>query len=1370
LKRIDVVERAAARLWAGQSVAASAASPAERIELLCKTLALEIQVCPGADVMLGGAYSRLQLWDWARPALGGIIWLSDDLDAETRRFASAHELGHYALHRGERIAVFAPCAPSEVDQQADPERLRSEDHRVQEYAPRVRRELEASAFAAELLAPRATVRRLFTADTRTNAERLATHFGISRLLAARRLLDAVLAPSSPGDHTPDAASAPDETSPPNDPAALLARLDASQRLAARAGGPALIVAGPGTGKTATLVGRVASLVLERYIPPERVLALTFSNRAADEMRERLMASGLPGERMPIMTIHAFATTLLREYASRVPHAADEAQLSPDFRILDQANAYLLMEELLGEMPLHYYRVLGNPTASTPTLLDDFSHARDALLTPAAYAALVDAMPLAPESLATPEQGQHKKAHPPDGTFTTEQIARARERAAAYAVWDRALRRRGLVDFGGLIQRAVELLHENDDVLADVRARYPELLVDEFQDTNRAAAELLLLVSGQQGNGLWVVGDQNQAIYRFRGASPGNLPRLVEQYPGLRILTLRRCYRAVPEIVRLGSAMAARMAELAPTPLLSATAMPEASEALRQAMRPLLLEAARGDGDHPAVWQEETFASAAHEGVGIAAAIARQKRAGYTYSDLAVLCRTHKQARAMAAVLASQGIPVSLPGDFFERSEVKDALALLSLAAGPDVSGILRAAPLVVALGYPAPTKGELAATVRHLASERHPLPWALRDRETLSRVSALAAGSLAGLARLGEVATELHNSPGVGSRLAAFLLHPGGYGWRLARVADGLDGPQRDDSTGRDGGADGDSVLPVLESASQAQQALSALGELVRLAWSFDLRWTQEPDFRARLERAVTRRRGTPLAAADTLTPPPNADALPTASLPGARVPATADAPAVRSFLHYLHALRLTAMSVPIPASDEDAVHVLTLHQSKGLEFPVVFLPGLARGQFPANTAGREEVHPPGFRESDAPGEHEAEERCLFYVGVTRARDAVTLTRAISYSRTSETASRTAERSPLLALLEDAPGWRNAPPLLSAEEYNHLLAVASAMAETSDEADDDEAKAGEKMRPASRATTAPAAKPEYPLHDLEQYLACPRQYKYARDYGLFDSAENAVNQFHRYIRRGMQALRDIQAARPDVRWESCEPRLRTLWQQEGPAGHSYDAFYWRATEKILREEWQAITASDGAASGRVTLAQPLKARLSQCVVTLTADRVIAGAAASQTVLVRLHTGRPRESDRKDLRLPLYYLAHLQQHPGTHVEIALAYAGNALENDTNNTSNAANPANAGRANGPRALEHVTEEARKAAERYLDPTRRSRSALDKLDEAALGIAARQFPPRPNEARCAACAYCYVCPSDPESDPETTSESASVSVPLP
>ncbi|MGH2485141.1 MAG: UvrD-helicase domain-containing protein, partial [Ktedonobacterales bacterium] len=518
---------------------------------------------------LGGAHASLQLWRWDHSEAGGVLWVRDDLAAEPRAFAIAHELGHLVLHRGEGATFHATCAPSLVNEQADADDLRREMTGVEEYTPRARRELEANAFAAELLAPAAEVRTLFAARPTCDVDTVARSFGVSVTLARQRLLAAVLT-------APDAdASGPAPSGPTKaphtarDPLALLDGLDASQREAARATGPALIVAGPGTGKTATLVGRVAHLILERGRQPERVLALTFSNRAAGEMRQRLAESGLPAERMPVMTIHAFATTLLREYAARAPHAPDEPPLAPDFRILDETDGFLLAEDLLAEFPLRYYRSFGNPTAHLAALLQDFGRARDALWTPAKYLERASAMraaihdeQTAGEDAADERMESGGAAGRPGrmGASSAEgRRARACERARAYAVWDRALRRAGQLDFGGLIQRAVELLASDEQVLRDVRARYRDVLVDEFQDTNKAAAELLFLLADADGRGLWVVGDHRQAIYRWRGAAPSNMYRLGERYTDLCVHTLGVSYRSVPALLDLGHAMASGMA-------------------------------------------------------------------------------------------------------------------------------------------------------------------------------------------------------------------------------------------------------------------------------------------------------------------------------------------------------------------------------------------------------------------------------------------------------------------------------------------------------------------------------------------------------------------------------------------------------------------------------------------------------------------------------------------------------------------------------------------------------------------------------------------------------------------------------------------
>ena len=1343
---------------AATSLRAQAPAGVHGLDLLRPLLAarnLQLLVVLESEPMLGGAIARLWLHLWEQPHWGGIIWLRAGLAPERQAFAVAHELGHLLLHRGEGIPLRPACDEREVDESAGLSDLRVASGRVEEYTPRARREQEASAFAAELLAPRALLRRRFLASTAVDDETLAAEYGISTSLARQRLADAVLIARVGAEPVPATG---DRSEAPREPCEALAELDASQAAAARAQGPALVVAGPGSGKTKTLVSRVAHLIAEGSVPPEHILALTFSNRAAGEMRERLMESGLPGERIPVMTIHAFAASLLREYATYVPRVTDEPALRPDFRIIGTADGFLLLEELLAELPLRHYRSLGNPTRHLGTLLTDFSRARDALLTPAAYRALVEAMPPAPGTPPDAQDGGRKAkkaaSRPPEGTFTREAIAKARERARAYGVWDSTLRRRGLVDFGGLIMRAVELLRARPDVLAELRARYPQVLVDEFQDTNHAAAELLMLLAGEQGAGLWVVGDRQQSIYRWRGASPANLPRLAEHYPALSIHLLRVCYRSVPAIVRLGSALAERMSAMHPTTAESSSAVTDVLSV------PVALTAHRAAlPTPPPVLRCDTYATRGQERAGLALAIRRHAEDGIAYRDQAVLCRTRAQAAGVARALAQAGIPASQQGDFFEREEIKDVLALLALAAGPDARGLLRAPALLAALGCPALSREGMHALVRAASGLGHPLPGAFpallaaRDVEI-----ALSADQRAGLRRLGGAAQALRYAPAIGDGLGRFLLLPGGYGWHLARVADGLDAPRPDSP-----------IAASLTTPSSARSALEALGALLRLARRFDMRWHGEEGFRESLERVVRRSapQSTPqLAAADAAEPAPDADvAGDGGGAPGAdRVPrggvgaqgpqTTAhedDSLAVACFLRYLSALRTVDEDVVLPAPEEDAVQVLTIHASKGLEFPIVYLPALASGQFPAQVRPDDPL-PPGFREGDEAAEHEAEERCLFYVALTRARDGVVFTRAAAYG------GRGARPSPLLALLDESADYAAAAPLHREDE------LAALPAEDGDELEEDDEEGD---APPPELVPHPSEAPEYTLHELEQYLICPRQYKYARRYRLLDPAENAVYRFHRFVRRGLRELRDLHREAPETaEWEVAERRLRAAWEQDGPAGHAYGVYYWTHAEEILRDEWARMTQVPGAPTEHVRLAETYVATLPGCRVVVTADRVVHPAPdlpAAPDVLVRLHTGRPRPDHEKDLALPLLYLAYTQRHAGREPRIHLVYLGRPLDGESveaaGGDGNVGVAAAAAAAAPAGQVVDMTDEARSCVEKFFPPGRKRINRLDKLLRAAAGIAASRFEPRPESARCAACAFCAVCPADPDESADSS-----------
>ena len=1329
MDRATVVARAARDLRARSPLPSVAPSNSSHpIEDLCARLALTVAPAPQDGAMLGGAHARLQLWRWDYPEQGGVVWVRDDLSAAARAFAIAHELGHLILHRGEGATFHSTCAPSLVSEQVDAEDLRREVRGVEEYTPRARRELEANAFAAELLAPAAAVRALFAASPTCDLDTIAQAFGISIALARQRLLAAVFAAP---DEDATVAAPSRSTEPPHatrDPRELLERLDASQREAARMTGPALIVAGPGTGKTATLVGRVAHLISERGRQPERVLALTFSNRAAGEMRQRLAESGLPAERIPVLTIHAFATTLLREYAARAPHAPDEPPLAPDFRILDETDGFLLAEDLLAEFPLRYYRSFGNPTAHLATLLQDFGRARDALWTPDMYLARASAMPtshhdepVAAESGEAAEfDDERAGSAAADGqaarmgaSTAVGQRARACERARAYAVWDRTLRRAGLLDFGGLIQRAVELLVADELVLRDVRARYRDVLVDEFQDTNIAAAELLLLLAGADGRGLWVVGDHRQAIYRWRGAAPSNMYRLADQYPDLRVHSLRVSYRSVPALLDLGHAMATRMATARAGILPGETG--DRSSAIDAAAAGQRLTAVRAPTAHAPVLYSPDYATAAEECAGVVAAIQAHRGFGYAYADQAVLCRSHKQVRRFTASMSDAGVPSVQVGGFFERPEIKDGLALLALAAGPDARGLLRAPQLLAALGQRMPDAAEWTRAVLTIFVDARPAPACLT---TAHQPDGASAAHSAGFARasavigmLGHIATDMRYRTSVAESLTRFFLRPGGYAWRLLQRA----------SAPNDAGAG-------TVDRGYAATALAALGEFIHIATRFDLRWNTDSAFRERLGRSVRhgthaepRGDATPDEAAKTAAHDPSAGQAPRDALP------------VACFLRYFDALQATGADIVLPAGSDDAVRVMTIHASKGLEFPVVFLPALANGQFPS-VASREDAPVPGLREDGSPAQRLAEEQCLFYVGVTRARDVVAISRAASYSES----GATARASDLLALAQDAAPFQAAPPFPGVP----ALVAGARVAERDDgQLGDDTSFCDEA---ATRDGPRVATKRRFRYDELDQYGRCPRKYKYMRVLGLWDSSENAMLRFHRYIRQGARILRQRAATAPVPDWTTLARELDAEWEAIGPVGHAYEAFYHRGALDMLRREWAEMSASAAGPLG-ADVALPLEAELRDCVVAVEADRMVYDADSVErpgrpVTLIRQHTGTPAKAHEDDLRLPLYAIACRQREPDTQARIELRYRGDALrEPDDGPTPPTTYTVD------------VTAKARHLADAYLRPGRKQRSVLDKLDEAAAGIAAGRFPPKPDEHRCAHCSFHAICPAD-------------------
>jgi DNA helicase II / ATP-dependent DNA helicase PcrA len=398
---------------------------------------------------------------------------------------------------------------------------------------------------------------------------------------------------------------------------LLADLNDGQREAVLHGrGALLVLAGAGSGKTRVIVHRIARLVRDEGVTPWRILAVTFTNKAAGEMRERLAALlGTDANDLWVQTFHAFGARFLRREAAR-------ARLSPSFPIYDDGDQLRLVKGILAE--------LGADEGET--------------LTPRQALSRIDGWKgraLRPEEV---EPG----AYDLEGRLARE----------VYLRYEAALARAGAVDFGDLLMRPVRLLEEDDALRRRWAERFEHVLVDEFQDTNPVQYRLLRLLAGSRGN-VCVVGDDDQAIYRWRGADVENILGFDRDFPGARVVKLERNYRSTRTVLDAAHAVISR--------------------ASRRREKRLWTEAEAGEPLALLVGQDEH-----DEAERIARAVVAERARGTAGEEIAVLYRTNAQSRPIEAALRAARVPYVIVrgASFYERAEVKDAAAYLRLALEP----------------------------------------------------------------------------------------------------------------------------------------------------------------------------------------------------------------------------------------------------------------------------------------------------------------------------------------------------------------------------------------------------------------------------------------------------------------------------------------------------------------------------------------------------------------------------------------------------------------------------------------------------------------------------------------------------------------
>ena len=613
-------------------------------------------------------------------------------------------------------------------------------------------------------------------------------------------------------------------------------------------GPLLVLAGAGSGKTRVLTTRIAHLIHERGVPPDRILAVTFTNKAAGELRDRI--SGLLGEAPKGMwtgTFHALGARILRRHAPLLGW-------SNTFTIFDAEQSLKLIKRTTEDVGVDTRR--WNPKA----IRGHLSGAKNQLI--------------------GPQQFVEENA---DGFDIF-----ARNVAKVYPAYQKSLLAQNAFDFDDLLVKPVELFESNAELLAMYRSRFLFLLVDEYQDTNRAQFRFVELLASEHRN-LMVVGDDDQSIYGWRGADVRNILDFETAFSGAHTVRLERNYRSSPVILSAANAVIAENVDRKGKTLRTD----------RIGGERITLVTTSGETDE-ARWIADQIEAGLSEGPGLA------------YREMAILYRTNAQSRALEDVFRRRGLPYQIVGGvrFYERREIQDVLAYLRLISNP-----LDAGAFERVVNYP--RRGIGNTSLDRLST------WAKAEEIRLLEAAARAdeapdvpKGGVRGLIAFASLVQRYsaHASQmGVGELLEALVKELDVF----RHLAD--EGPEGEDRA--------DNVRELIAGAldynSELQEDLE--GETLDHFTELDL---------------------------------------------------------------FLQQVALVA-DVDRHDPDASAVTLMTLHNAKGLEFPVVFISGLEDGLFPLGRA------------YDNPSELE-EERRLFYVGITRAENKLYLTHARRRRRAGE--------------------------------------------------------------------------------------------------------------------------------------------------------------------------------------------------------------------------------------------------------------------------------------------------------------------------------------------------------------------------------
>jgi len=966
---------------------------------------------------------------------------------------------------------------------------------------------------------------------------------------------------------------------PADAAQILEGLNEEQLRAVTHGeGPLLIVAGAGTGKTQVLTRRIAWLIATKRARPEQILALTFTDKAAAEMESRvdmLVPYGQVGA--TIATFHAFGDRLVREHAI-------ELGITSQLRVGTRADMLVFLRERLFELELERYLPLGEPDRHLDALLSLFDRAGDYDVSPERYRAFA-------ESLASSARDDAER----------DRAAGEIEKARAYTNYQRLLLESGRVDFGAQIGLALRLVRERAYLRRELQDTYRWILVDEFQDTNHVQFEFVRLLAGEGRRNLTVVGDDDQSIYRFRGARVENLLGFLAAFPDAGTILLRRNYRSGQRILDRAHALVKHND-------------PERLEARDPARFDKHLVAAREIEGRVEHWP---FATMSDEADAVAADIEERLRGGARVRELAVLARTHAQLEPVALALQARGIRFQRANQrgLYQRPEVRLCLNVLRSIAdfdrGAATFGVL-SDPL---FGVDAVDLLELNA--RAHATHRSLLRVALEAAERPG--AAMSPASAEGIRRWGALHRRLAESATRRPTFEVLYEFVSDSGW-LARL----------------------SAEESAEAAERVQNLSKLFGIVSRVG---------------------------PLLVTD-------------------RVP---------YFISHLDLL-IEAGDDPQAATldvDEDAVQLLTAHNAKGLEFQTVYMVQLADQRFPMRRMGESLEFPAELRGGGDPrADHEREERRLFYVGMTRARDRLVLAHAEDYGNkvTWKPSAFLLEAldlpappktrrttSPLESIARYAPGTEPAPP-----EFEPI----------------------------------PDDQPLELSHgQIDDYHTCPLKYRYAHVVRVPMATDHRAA-YGIAIHHALRVYLQHRMRRWPISGDDVVRAFEGAWSSAGFYSREHEERQLEAGRQALRRFVEREEAS-----GRVPLSieKEFRFRLGRDFINGRWDRI--DDRAGEIVILDYKTSDVDDADKarrraeeslEEAQLGEYALAYLEFTGQAPARVQLSFVDSGVSGEA-----VVKP------------EHVE------------------AARERIAVAAAGIRAAQFPAQPSERNCGYCAFSNFCP---------------------